>query len=46
MASDRPSRLMKFSEKPSSHTAMNAASTEVGSDSAVISVERQLFRNA
>lgn len=46
IASDRPSRLMKFSEKPISHTAMKAASTEVGSDSAVISVERQLFRKA
>jgi hypothetical protein len=46
MASDRPSRLMKFSEKPISQTAMKAASTEVGRDSAVISVERQLFRKA
>jgi len=46
MASDRPSRLMKFSEKPITQTAMKAASTEVGKDSAVISVERQLFRKA
>ena len=44
MASERPSRLMKFSVKPHSHTAMKAASTEVGSDRAVISVERQEFR--
>jgi hypothetical protein len=37
---------MKFRrEAGSSHTAMKAASTEVGSDSAVISVLRQLFRN-
>jgi hypothetical protein len=41
----RPKRLMKFRLKPSSHTAMKAASTEVGSDSAVIRVLRQLFRN-
>ena len=45
MASASPSRLMKFSVKPASQTAMNEAITEVGSDSAVISVERQLFRN-
>ena len=37
---------MKLSVKPHSHTAMNAAITEVGSDSAVISVERQEFRKA
>ena len=45
MASDRPSRLMKFSVKPASQTAMKEASTEVGSDSAVIRVERQELRN-
>ena len=45
MASDSPSRLMKLSVKPHSQTAMKAATTEVGSDSAVISVERQEFRN-
>ena len=45
MASARPSRLMKFSVKPHSHTAMNEATTEVGSDSAVISVERHELRN-
>ena len=45
IASDSPSRLMKLSEKPHSQTAMKAAMTEVGSDSAVISVERQEFRN-
>ena len=46
MASDRPSSVMKLSVKPHTHTAMNAAIAEVGSDSAVISVERQEFRNA
>jgi len=46
IASDRPSSVMKFRVKPHSQTAMNAASTDVGSDSAVISVERQEFRNA
>ena len=45
MASDSPSRLMKFSVKPHSHTAMNAVMTEVGSDRPVISVERQELRN-
>ncbi len=45
IASDRPSRLMKLSVKPHSQTAMKAAITEVGSEVAVISVERQLFRN-
>ncbi len=44
MASDRPSRVMKFSVKPHSHTAMNAAMAEVGSDRPVISVERQELR--
>jgi hypothetical protein len=36
---------MKLSVKPHSHTAMNAATTEVGRLSAVIRVERQEFRN-
>ena len=44
MASDRPSRLMKLSVKPHSHTAMKAAMTEVGRLSAVISVLRQELR--
>ncbi len=44
IASDRPSRLMKLSVKPASQTAMKAAITEVGSDSAVISVERHELR--
>ena len=46
IASDRPSSVMKLSVKPHAHTAMNAAMTEVGSDSAVMSVERHEFRNA
>ena len=46
IASDSPSRLMKFSVKPASQTAMKAATTEVGSDSAVMSVERHEFRKA
>ena len=46
IASDRPSSVMKFSVKPHSHTAMNAAIAEVGSDRPVISVERQEFRKA
>ena len=46
IASDRPSKVMKLSVKPHSHTPMNAASTEVGSDSAVISVERHELRKA
>ncbi len=45
MASDRPSRLMKLRVKPHSHTAMKAAMTEVGRLVAVMSVERQEFRN-
>ncbi len=44
MASDSPSRVMKLSVKPQTQTAMKAAITEVGSDSAVISVERQELR--
>ena len=46
MASDSPSSVMKFSVKPASHTAMNAVMADVGSDSAVISVERQELRKA
>ena len=45
IASDSPSRLMKLSVKPASHTAMKAAITDVGRLSAVISVERQELRN-
>jgi hypothetical protein len=37
---------MKLSVKPHSHTAMNAAMAEVGSDRPVINVERQEFRKA
>ena len=44
MASDSPSRLMKLSEKPHSHTAMKAAITEVGRLSAVMAVERHELR--
>jgi hypothetical protein len=46
IARDRPSSVMKFSVKPHTQTAMKAAITEVGSDSAVMSVERHEFRNA
>ena len=46
MASDRPSSVMKFSVKPHTHTAMNAAITEVGRLVAVISVERHELRKA
>ncbi len=46
IASDRPSSVMKLSVNPHAHTAMNAATAEVGSERAVISVERQEFRNA
>ena len=46
MASDRPNNVMKFSVKPHSQMAMNAATAEVGSDRPVISVERQEFRKA
>ena len=45
MAKDKPSKLMKLSVKPHSHTAMKAVITEVGSDRAVMSVERQEFKN-
>ena len=46
IASDRPSSVMKFSVKPASHTAMKAAIAEVGSDRAVMSVERHELRKA
>ena len=46
IASDSPSRVMKFRVKPHSQTAMKAAITEVGSDIAVIRVERQELRKA
>ena len=46
IASDSPSRVMKFRVKPHSQTAMKAASTEVGRASAVIRVERQELRKA
>ena len=36
---------MKLSVKPQAQTAMKAAMAEVGSDSAVMSVERHEFRN-
>ena len=45
MARLRPSKLMKFSEKPASHTAMNEASTLVGRLSAVMTVLRHEFKN-
>ena len=44
MARLRPSRLMKLSEKPHSHTAMKAAITEVGRLNAVMAVERHELR--
>ena len=45
MASDRPSSVIRLSVKPHSHTAMKAVMADVGSDSAVISVERHELRN-
>ena len=44
MASDSPSKLMKFNVNPNAQTATNAAMTEVGSESAVMSVERHEFK--
>ena len=44
MAKDKPNKLMKLSVKPHNHTAMNEVMTEVGSDRAVISVDRQEFK--
>ena len=46
IASDKPSRVMKLSVKPHAQIAMKAVIAEVGSDRAVISVERQEFRKA
>ena len=46
MASESPSRVIKFNVNPHSHTAMKAAMTDVGKLKAVISVERQEFRKA
>ena len=45
MAKDKPSKLIKFRVKPHSQTAMKAVITEVGNDSAVMSVDRQEFKN-
>ena len=45
IARDKPSRLMKFSVNPNAQTATKAAITEVGRESAVMSVERHEFRN-
>ena len=46
IASESPSNVMKLSVNPQAHTAINAAITEVGKASAVISVERHELRNA
>ena len=46
IASDKPKSVMKLSVKPHTHTAMNAAMTEVGRLVAVMSVERHEFRKA
>ena len=45
IASESPSRVMKFSVNPESQIAMKAAITEVGRLSAVIRVERHEFKN-
>ena len=45
MAKDKPSKLIKFRVNPQSHTAMNAVMTEVGKESAVMSVDRHEFKN-
>ena len=45
MANDSPSKLMKFRVNPHNQTAMKAVITEVGSDNAVMSVDRQEFKN-
>ena len=44
MAKDKPSKLIKFSVNPNAQTATNAAITEVGNESAVMSVERHEFK--
>ncbi len=45
IASESPSSDIVFSVKPNAQTAMNDASTETGSASPVITVERHEFRN-
>ena len=45
IASDSPSSDIVFSVKPKSHTGTNAAITETGSASPVMTVERHEFRN-
>ena len=45
IASDSPSSDIVLSVKPNAHTAMNEASTDTGSASPVITVERHEFRN-
>ena len=45
MASDRPSSDIVFSVKPNAHTATNEASTDTGSASPVMTVERHELRN-
>ena len=45
IASERPSSDIVSSRKPSAHTAMNDASTEIGSAMPVITVERHELRN-
>ena len=44
MASERPISVSTFSVKPKNRIAMNAATTEIGSVSPVITVDRQEFR--
>ena len=45
IANDSPSSDMVSSLKPSAHTAMKLASTEIGSATPVMTVERHEFRN-
>ena len=45
IASDRPSSDIVSSLNPSAHTAMKLASTEIGSATPVITVDRHEFRN-
>ena len=45
IASDRPSSDIVFSVKPNAYTAMKLASTDTGSASPVMTVERHEFRN-
>ena len=44
IASERPIRVSTFSVKPKNRIAMNAATTEMGSVSPVMTVDRQEFR--